>query len=251
MIFANLDQICNRTLLERGLPKHYYLEELLHSSACVRELSFDTLQIINTLQLPVGDYNEIDLPGDFVDDLGLSIPCGGRLIAVPKDDSLTPLRYHDDTGAYVPSVSAANGLSPQNNFGFAGGIMWYWNINDYGEPTGRFFGAKGASDINGYKVVKERRQIQLSPSFTSKIAVLSYISDGQRADNASQIDVQAISTIQAYSNWKKSPNRDNENSPEGRGYYNQKRLLRARLNPLTKTDIIQIVRRSFSAAMKN
>lgn len=251
MIFNNLDSVCRRTLLERGLPVHYYLEELLHSSACVRELSFDTLQIINTVQLPVGNYNEIDLPGDYVDDLGLSIPWGGRLIAVPKDDSLSPLRYHDDTGTYVPPVTDATNLSPQTTFGFAGGILWYWNINDYGEPTGRFFGAKGASDINGYKVVKERRQIQLSQTFTSDVAVLSYISDGQRADNASQIDVQATSTIQAYSNWKKSPNRDNENSPEGRGYYNQKRLLRARLNPLTKTDIIQILRRSYTASMKN
>jgi hypothetical protein len=250
MIFSNLDQICRRTLLEKGLPIHYYLAELLFSSACVRELSFDTLQIINTVQLPVNEYNAVDLPGDFVDDLGLSIPCGGRLIPVPHDDSLTPLRYHDDTGAFVMPVTptAAQG---QTTFGFAGGVLWYWNINDYGEPTGRFFGARGASDINGYKVVKERRQIQLSPSFTSSVAVLSYISDGQSVDNASQIDVQAISTIQAFSNWKKSQNADRKDSPEARTFYNEKRLLRARLNPLTKTDIIQIVRRSFTAAMKN
>jgi hypothetical protein len=251
MLFANLDQICNRTLLERGLPKHWYLEELMHSSACVRELSFDTLQIINTLQLPVNEYNSIDLPGDFVDDLGLSIAWGGRLVAVPKDDSLTPLRYHDDTGTYVPPVTDATNLSPQTTFGFGVGILWYWNINDYGEPTGRFFGAKGASNINGYKVVTERRQIQLSQTFTAETAVLSYISDGQRADNATQVDVQATACIQAYSNWKKSPNRDNENSPEGRAYYNQKRLLRARKDDLTKTDIIQIVRRSYTASMKN
>lgn len=251
MIFSNIDSICRRTLLERGLPLQFYLEELLHSTACVRELSFDTLQIINTLQLPVNEYNSIDLPGDFVYDLGLSIAWGGRLVPVPKDDSLTPLRYHDDTGAYVNPTTDATGLSPQNTFGFGSGIGWYWNINDYGEPTGRFFGAKGASNINGYKVVTNRRQIQLSQTFTADTAVLSYISDGQRADNATQIDVQATACIQAYSAWKKSPNRDNENSPEGRGFYNQKRLLRARKDDLTKTDIIQILRRSYTASMKN
>lgn len=248
MIFSNIDSICRRTLLEKGLPIHFYLEELLHSTACVRELSFDTLQIINTVQLPVGDYNEIDLPGDFVDDLGLSIPYCGRLVSVPKDDSISPLRYHDDTGTYVAPTSGYS--SSQSSIYFGTGLLWYWNINDYGEPTGRFFGARGASDVNGYVVVKERRQIQLSDTFTSKSAVLSYISDGQSVDNASQIDVQAISTIQAYSNWKKSRNAENKDSPEGRLFYNEKRFLRARLDPLTKTDIIQIVRRSYSAAMK-
>lgn len=251
MLFSNVDAIVRRTLLEKGLPLHWYLEFMVHATACIRELSFDTLQIINTLQLPVNSYNSVDLPDDFVDDLGLSIPCGGRLIAVPKDDSISPLRYHDDTGAYVPPVTQSNNINGQTFFGYTAGAIWYWNINDYGEPTGRFFGARGASDINGYNVVKERRQIQLSGTFTSDTVVLSYISDGQRADNATQIDVQAHACIQAFINWKRNASADMKDAPEARTFYNEKRLLRARLSTLTKTDIIQVLRRSYSAAIKN
>lgn len=247
MIYSNADSIVRRTLLEKSMSIHYYLEFLVHCTACVRELSFDTLQIINTLQLPVNEYGAVDFPDDFDDDLGVSIPYGSRLIPVPKNDSITPLRYHDTTGNYItPTTTNKEGF-----FGFFPGALWYWNINDYGEPTGRNFGASGASDINGYKVIKERRQIQLTPSFTSDTIVLMYISDGQRADNASMIETKAIAAIQAYINWKRSPNADKELSPEGRAYTNQRRLLRARKDDLTKTDIIHILRRSYSGAMKN
>lgn len=249
MIFSNIDAIVRRTLLEKGLPLHYYLEFLVHGTSGVRELSFDTLQIINTLQLPVNNYNSVDLPDDCVDVIALNIAYGNRLIPVPQNDSLSPLRYHDDTGVFQPPTTS---LSPDQTFlGFQGGIIWYWNINDYGEPTGRYFGASGASDVNGYKVIKERRQIQLTQSFTSDTVVLMYLSDGQRADNASQIDVQAHACIQAYINWKRSPNADIKDSPQARTFYNEKRLLRARLNTLTATDIIHILRKSYTATIKN
>jgi len=70
-------------------------------------------------------------------------------------------------------------------------------------------------------------------------------------DNASQIDYMAFSTIRAYQDWKTSGNRNNEYSPEARGFYNQKRRLRTLLNPLTKTDIQNIFHRAYSAAPKN
>src|SRR5258708_22426155 len=57
-----------------------------------------------------------------------------------------------------------------------------------------------------------------------------YISNGQSIDSASQVDTLAFSTVQGYINWKKSPNKDNEYSPEGRLYYNQKDRKSTRLN---------------------
>lgn len=251
MIFTNLDQICRRTLLEKSLPIHYYLEMLVHASACLRELSFDSLQIVNTVQLPINEYGAIDLPGDFVDDVALSAP-GGLLEAIPHNDSITPIRYHDKNGQFVSPPSSSNNRDWNGIYGFFPGWAWYWNVNEYGEPTGRFFGARGASDKYGYNVIKERRQIQLTgfcQNFGS--VVLVYISDGQTADNATQIDVEAFSCIQSWINWKKGPNADNPRAPEALLFNNDKRLLRARKNQLTSTDVVHVLRRAYTATIKN
>ena len=228
------------------------MELFVHGSTGVRELSFDSLQIINSISLPVNSYGAVDLPGDCVDDLAVCIPSGQSLINLPKQDWITPLRLKDSGGNFVPYSDLTTATSATNNFfGFPfTGWSFFWNVNDFVEPTGRFFGAKGGTK-SGYQIFKERRQIQMSEDFINSHIVLLYISDGQSIDAASQIDVQAIQCIRAFQNWKMSPNRDNENSPEGRHWHNQRRLLRARLNPLTKVDILNIIRNSYTATIKS
>lgn len=253
MQFATLDMITRRTLLEKGLPLHYYLEKLIHGASAVRELAKDTLKIVNAANLPVSDYNSVDLPNDFVDDVALCIPVGGLLQPIAKKDSINPLRVHNETtGEFEPYSNEANlNTSELTFFGINTSYFWYWNVNDYGEPTGRYFGANGGAYQNGYKVIKERRQIQLTGAFTSGNVVLLYISNGQSADNATQVDWSAHAAIQAYCDWKSSPNAAIKDSPEARTYYNEKRLLRANLNDLTKADILNILRSSYTAAIKS
>ena len=249
MLFSNLDSLTRRSLLEKRLPLHFYLEYLLHASSCIRELTKDTLMIVNTVELPVNSYFAADLPVDFVDDIGVSIPVGQLLHPVPKNDSITPLRARDDNGNFIPYGNLDN---PNQNtfFGFPQAGYWWWNMNDWGEPTGRWFGSNGSGKLNQYKIIRERRQIQFTEKFTSDTAVLMYISDGQRADNATQVDTRAFSTIQAYSDWKTSPRAALKDSPESATYYNQRRLLRANMDDLTCADVKQIFYKSYTATMK-
>lgn len=249
MLWTNLDTIVTRRLLELGLPRHYYLEFLLHAAAGVRELSYEVLKMVNTVELPLNSYNAIDLPGDFVDDVAVAIPCGQMLQPVPKNDNISPLRAVSNTGQFVPYTDMDN-PGEQTIFGFPAGWAFWWNINDWGEPTGRWFGAGGGARLNGYKLLKERRQIQFTETFTSDSAVLIYISDGQRADNATQIDVLAWQTIAAWIDWKRSPNEAIKDSPEARTFYNERRHLVARLDDLTTTDVKQIIHRAYRASMK-
>jgi len=251
MLFNTIDQIVKRGLLEDGLPIHYYFDLLLHSSTALRELSFDTLKIVNTLQLPVSPTGAVNLPDDFVDDVALCVNGGQVLSPLPKQKFINPMRYSDDTGTYEPPQNApVNGSSTDNVFWGQAGWFWFWNVNDFGEPTGRFFGAKGGTQM-GYKVVPERRQIQMTGYFDRGGVILQYISNGQSIDAASQIDTRAIETIRAFQEWKISPNKNNEQSPEGRAFYSQKSKLRSRLNTLSITDIKNVIRNSFTAAMKN
>ena len=234
MTVSTVDIIVRRWLLEHNLPIHYYLEGLIHASTAIRELSYDTLQIINSANLPVGDYGEVDLPDDFVDDLSVCIPAGQSLLPLPKQDWITPLRIHDTTTGAFSLYSSQTVDDEQTTFyGFPGNWSFLWNINDLGEFTGRRFGAKGGTR-QGYKLFKERRQIQMTEDFSNSNIVLQYISDGQKADNASQVDVLAIRCIQSWIDWQRSPSAAIKNSQEAATFYNEKRRLKTLLNPICR-----------------
>ena len=250
MIFSTLDTITRRYLLEKGLPIHWYLEILVHSSSAIRELSFDTLKIVNSVRLPVSSYGSVDLPQDFVDDLAVCVAVGDSISQIPKQDRINPIRIHENlTGEFTPYTTTQSDGS-QDFAAFPGILNWYWNVNSYGEPTGRLFGSSGGT-AQGYKLLKERRQIQLTDNFKNSNIVLLYISDGQRADNATQVETMAQQAIQAWCDWKRSPNAAIKDSYEAATFYNEKRLLRGRLNDLTKTDILNIIRNSYTGAPKS
>lgn len=251
MQFVTLDQIARRILIERGLSIHWYTEMLFHCATAIRELNKDSLKIINAANLPISSYYTLDLPTDFTDDLAVCIPVGGELQRLPKNDAISPLRVYDTTTSqFVPQTTAQTDQDGETVFGYDGAAFWFWNISDYGEPTGRFFGAGGGTNA-GYKVIKERRQIQLTDAMGSDSAVLLYIPNGQSADNATRVDWLAFRAIQTWAQWQASPNRDNEQSPEARTWWNARRHYRANVNDLTKVDILNIVRKSFTAAIKN
>lgn len=250
MDFLTVDIICRRWLLDRGMPIHFYAEALFHCSTAIRELSKDTLKCINTANLPVSTYGTIDLPSDFVDDISLSFEAGLLLKPIPHKTNINPLRKHNaTTGAFEAQVTAED-LEISNGVFFGSGAFWFWNINSWGENIGRFFGANGGTPT-GYKVIKERRQIQLAEGFDSGNCVLQYIGNGQSTDNATQVEWQAFRAITSFIDWQKSPGATNKDSAEGRTYYNERRTLRANLSDLTGTDIRNIVLQAYSGAPKN
>lgn len=252
MTLATLDSIVRRGLIENNLPIHYYFEFLVHSSTCLRELSFDTLKIVNTISLPVSEYGSVDLPDDFVDDVAVCLPYGTTLAPLPRQEWINPIRVHNpSTGVFTQPPNTGNQAGVDDSFFWgSAGWMWYWNVNDWGEPTGRFFGAGGGTQ-RGYKVVKERRQIQMSFDFAGNSIILQYISDGQNVDSASQIDTRAIQCIRAWQEWKRSANANNEFSPEAMAFWSRKKNLRARLNDISIVDIKNIIHNAYTGTMKN
>lgn len=250
MIWATLDSITRRVLLENGLPIHYYVEALAHGASCLRQLTQDSLKVINSVTLPINtnDYTA-DLPDDFVDDVGAAIPAGGLLLPIPKRMNINTVPNIDSTTGQFSAYPAFSQSSSTFFFGF--GWTWFWNFNDWGEPTGRYFGASGGDKLNGYTIVKERRKIQFLSSILSPDIVLMYVSDGQSASAATQIDTLAIDAIKKYINWQMSPNAKYDHSPEGMTFYNEKRRLRILLDDITVTDIKQIYRSQYTASPKN
>jgi len=257
MRLTTLDVITRRALLEDGLPIHYYFEYLIHASTCLRELSFDTLKIVNTISLPVDKYGAVDLPDDFVDDVAVCLPGGAVLQPLPHQNWINPVRVHNPTtGEYkqqVPNTAQGYNKAGVDDSFFWGsaGWLWYWNVNDFGEPTGRFFGSTGGTN-RGYKVIKERRQIQMTYDYTGDSIILQYISDGQSISNATQIDAQAIQCIRAWQEWKSNKkSSNNDYSPEAVSFYNRKKQLRSRLSGLTLVDVKNALRQGYTGTVKN
>lgn len=247
MRYTTLDKIVRRNLLAKRLPLHYYIEYLVHASTCLRELTFDSLKIINTVELELNDYFAADLPCDYLDWTKVGIKMGQFVQPITQRDSINRLRAQNSQGQYVTYQDPD---TYDLIFPFWPGYWMFQNIDDLGENLGRLYGFNPGIVPDGFKVLKERNQIQFTESMRTCTVVLEYISDGQTSDNATQIDQYAWSTIEAYINWKRSVNADSDVSQEARNYLNQRRLLRARMSELTLYDLRQILYRNYTGAIK-
>jgi len=247
MKWAKLDSIIRRNLLAKRQPLHYYIEYLVHASSCLRELTFDSLRIINTVKLELNDYFAADLPCDFVDWTKVGIMMGQFVQPITQRESINRLHNYDSQGQIITYQDPA---TFNMDFPFWPGYWMFQNIDDLGENLGRLYGFNTGLAPDGFKILPERNQIQFQETARTTTYILEYISDGQTSDNASQIDQYAWSAIEAYINWKRTPNADNDHSPEAFNYKNQRRLLRARMSEITLYDIRQTLYRNYRASVK-
>jgi hypothetical protein len=209
----------------------------------------DTLQVIQSANLPVLSDGSVMLPDDYSDDLGLFLPIGGVLSPLAKQDYITPIRSHDSTtGLFIPPVDVTAPASIQQYFGFPSTWQYFWNVDDYANFQGRQFGGHGGTNI-GYQVFRQQRRIQLTDSLGGSV-VLLYVGDGSSVDNASRLDSRAVACIQAFIDWQRSPNAAIKDSYEAHTFYNEKRRLRTLLSDLTITDVKNYFRRGYTAGIK-
>lgn len=239
MTYTSLNHIVKSVLNQKGYPIHFYFQYLKHATDCLRELHFDSLRVVQTKKLPVDpDTKAVVLPCDYVDKIKVGVISGQRVIPLVQNDAINRLNNYDDAGNAI-----AWGTSEDDR------AIWrltsYDTVqNEFGEHLGRDFGYKDANMGDGYKILRERGELQLSEFITAEYVILEYISDGTGlTDAATKVDPYAQKTIEAYIKWQGSPNRDNPMSPEAEYYHQQHRVLRARKNPLTKADIIRIQNR--------
>jgi hypothetical protein len=254
MVFTTLDIIVRRVLLQKSMPIHYYIEYLTHAAACLRELNIDTLQLVNTESLTLDSAFSAPLPCDYMDLISVGIPIGQYTQSIPQKSNITALRNYNTVGQVIPygAVAQDAGL-PDFPFWGAWNYAWSfgWNMDDLGEALGRLYGA-GSTNPNGFEVFKAQGRIQFTETFAgTQHPVLQYISNGQTITNATQVDYQAQNAIESFIVWKKSRNADNVDSPEGYSYKVARKGLRSRLNPMTCTDIRQIMYNSYIATYKN
>jgi hypothetical protein len=254
MRLTTLDTIVNGILVERGYPIHYYLQFLHHGSRAYEELHYDTLKNIKTIKLTVNSYKSIALPCDFMDLVKIGIPNGQFVKPLSKREGISRINNFDTQGNKIVHSQSQELGQP---FGFYDQYFfdgYSSSVNDKGEFIGRQFGYGNGDNSNTYRYVPERNEIQLHEGISAQEIILQYITDGTSIDNATLITPYAKAAIEAYIIWKmKESNRTYSEGERERArqlWMKQHGILRGRLNPISKQDIFDIVRKNTHGSIK-
>lgn len=256
MRFTTLDRIVRSQLLQSGYSIHWYTQFLKFAADGLRELTFDSLRIINTEKLPVNSYKAVTLPCSFVDWISVGLQQGQYVQPLVTSPSINRLYDYGTNGDKIPYPDVFQDDAKNGNINGIGFLGYNWvTWNEYNEPIGRLFGLGNFPGANGFIVLPERGEIQLDNASCAKWIILEYISDGQDCNSATRIDPYAQKTIETYIIWMMKENGRQysmgERQTARQEFLNQQRILRARKDDLTLTDIKNISRKNANAAIKS
>lgn len=248
---STLNGITRSYLSQTKKPLHYYYRCLKFSADCLRELLFDTLQIVNTVRLPINGFWEAELPSDYIGWTKVGVQVGQFVRPlIPRDgiNRLANISTTDGSQITYPSITDET----QNNFGSI--VWWGANTNKNGEDVGGYYGLGAGSEPDTFKVVEERNIIQLNQAITDSKIILEYISDGTFSNAATQINPIAQKTIETYIDWQYKEHSKSFGAYDAERaeqiFYAELRKLRARKNDLTPDTLERIINRSRKASLK-
>ena len=248
---VSLNHITRSVLSQKKLPIHYYYRFLKFSNDCLRELLFDTLQIVNTQRIDINEFWEAELPSDYISWTKVGVQVGQFVRPLIPREGINRLANINSTDG---SQETYRSISDETESVYGGIYWWGVNTNSNGEDIGGYYGLGAGSEPDTFKIVEERNVIQLNQNITNSKIVLEYISDGTFSNSATIITPLAQKTIEAYIDWQyklhsKSFGAYDADKAE-REFYNQLRFLRARKNPLDPDVLERIINRSRKASLK-
>ncbi len=252
MRVINLNAITRSTLSRLRKPIHYYYQMLKTSSDCLRELVFDSLQITNTVRLPLNEFFEAEIPPDYVDFIKVGVQAGQFSRPLVSKHTINNLANFDpSTGVQINYPN----YDYQDVDEFGNLFQWWGiNINSQGENTGGYYGIGAGSEPDTFKIIEERNVIQCNRNLGVEKIVLEYISDGSFANAATRIPVYAQKTIEEYNIWQFKETSKSYGAQDAqlakRLFDRQHEILRARKNNLTPELMERIINRNRKASLK-
>ena len=248
---VSLNHVTNSYLAQIRKPKHYYARCLKFANDCLRELLFDTLQIVNTQRIDVNEFWEAELPTDYISWTKVGVQVGQFVRPLIPREGINRLANINTTTGAQQNYS---GISEENESVYGGIYWWGANTNTNGEDIGAYYGLGAGSEPDTFKIIEERNVIQLNQNITNSKIVLEYISDGTFSNSATQITPLSQKTIEAYIDWQyklhsKSFGAYDADKAEAQ-FCSQLRFLRARKNPLDPDTLERIINRSRKASLK-
>ena len=248
--YTTINSLVRSSLMSHGLTLHYYVTFLHFALQGLREISFDTVGRISTVKLAPNAFGEAQLPGDYIDYIRFGWLRNRYLIPLGSTRSLVRTPNVDASGLQAPYPAGTGALVSASTFDpFAS-----YHISPYGEDLGRLYGLGGGTRNDVFQLIEERNVVIFGEKFGSTDSIyMEYLAAGNYADADAVFHPYAESTLEAYIKYRYAEQRTSRLADVNRAqkdFYNQYRLLRARLNGLTKEDMIRQARESFRQSVK-
>tara|TARA_R110002020_G_scaffold237944_5_gene450292 strand:- start:57 stop:779 length:723 start_codon:yes stop_codon:yes gene_type:complete len=236
--FIPVDEVIQNLLIEEGKSsEHEYLRYFNLALSGLKELNFDTVRQIKTVELNIDHKNTVDLPIDYIAYISIAVSNGNNLNYLGLKNKINFIKNPTN------STSSTTEDPPIFTDNTPGDGLW-----------GRY-GQGGGNNANGYyRENLEEGTIEFSGSGST--IILEYISDGSFDLEGKEIKIHSFAeeALKSYIYWRsiyrKRAINMNEKMVAKKEYYNQKRLARARMQSFNKQEAMQTTRKAFKQAPK-
>jgi len=256
---ANVSDVTVRNLALRG----------------VREFGFDVTTRVKSLKLAIDSSNDtVILPTDFVDVIKVGVVDGDGIIRVMRHNkNINFSQKIDSDDATSTDVDAESGpLMIQQNADLIPNKTDDKSATDgeteassdslredifrnylYQNTIGALYGMGGGVGAGEYRVNLDQFRLEIATNSSVTEVVMEYISDEARSTNP-LIHVYAEEALRSYIYYKVCERKRNvpagEKARARAEYYNERRKARARMNSVSKDDILGMLRKNFKQAPK-
>lgn len=233
-----LDSVIREALLDSNLPIHYYMVFSHHAKKCIETLSLDFSlgQNIKELKVSVNDHNRFSIPNDSIGIIGVYGIYGGERREFSINTTLTTAYKLNDSNK-VPWLENDSSF-PDNQQGESSIPIDQTMAVDY--PT--IYYPTNQVDYE-YNIDNGNNEVILGSRVNMEEVYVWYISNMVSKTSANVVNYHVAPVIISYIDYMiaKSNGTAQSRVIEKKDiYYNEKRLLRGRLNPLKVSDFYEI-----------
>jgi hypothetical protein len=231
--------IVRESLLNKGYPIHYYLPFLHHAKVCLENLSLDHNFGLNVKELiyDVSSYDRVEISNDCIDIISVFGIYGGEMRTFLRNTKLTKI-YNEISTVKYPWTETTNTLPEYSDLSSSSVLA---NTASSELPTVFFPSGGGKYE---YNVDYENSEVILKPGHGLSTVYMRYLSSVVSTSAANLVNLYAVPVIHAYIEWMMAKS---DGSPQSKvalledAYYNQKRILRGRMNPLSIEEMYKIL----------
>lgn len=269
--FIPIDQIVNDFALGVDIDDYvgHISDNTIRTLALrgIREMGFDILKTVSSIKLPVASNSTVELPDDYVDWIKIGVVGeNGIVYALGENKNLNYSQKYltdafgnnvdsDNDGVYdrVDSKSATASGSPSVDL--IDGAFDSYIFRNYAldGSYGALYGVGGGHMYGDFRINLDQNRIELSTNSGITEVVIEYVRDEARSANPS-VHVYAEQALMAYIYYKaverKSSVPANEKARARSEYYNEYRKANARMNSITKDEILRTIRKNFKQSPK-
>lgn len=243
--YVTLNEVVKSHLIDIGETTEHLYQRCLHFAFDgLKDLHFDTVRQVKTVKLTMSEAKTIPLPNDYVNYVKVGLVFGDRVKTILVNNKIE--KFHDVDECGNPAPKATEGFLN----GFPVGITTFggYFFNNY--LGGSFYGFGGTCYIAGYCTVdKARGEILFASEVENTDVYLEYITNGINPSGDSVIDPFAAKALKWYISWQRKQNsRQYSMSDKEQArmlYYNELRLVQARMNNFTIEDIVAATKKGY------